>query len=114
MKIDPNARIIASGDFNEFTFVQPIETFKSLSKMQDLDEVVGIPPTERYSYLFDMNCQELDHMFVSPALARKRAAGLFGVGGGVEFEHVHVNTWATFAAQVSDHDPAVARLDVCQ
>jgi predicted extracellular nuclease len=87
-----------------------METFKKVSKLQDLDEVAGIPELERYSYLFDMNCQELDHMFVSPAIAGKKGKA----GGGVEFEHVHVNTWSTVAAQISDHDPAVARLDLCQ
>jgi len=80
-----------------------MELFKSVSKLQDLDVVTGIPPTERYSYLFDMNCQELDHMFVSQALTEK-----------AEFEHIHVNTWVTFAAQISDHDPSVARFDMCQ
>jgi endonuclease/exonuclease/phosphatase family metal-dependent hydrolase len=49
-----------------------------------------------------MNAQQLDHMFVSDALAKK-----------VKYEHIHVNTWPEFAAQVSDHDPSVARLDLC-
>jgi predicted extracellular nuclease len=70
----------------------------------DLDAVVKIDELERYTYLFDMNAQELDHMFVSPSLAKKSKA---------EFEHIHVNTWPEFAAQVSDHDPSVAKLDVC-
>jgi hypothetical protein len=59
-----------------------MELFKSVSKLQGLDVVTGIPPTQRYSYLFDMNCQELDHMFVSQSLTKK-----------AEFENVHVNTW---------------------
>lgn len=104
LALDPLARVITSGDFNEFTFVSPLETFASVSGLQDLDEVAGIEKTERYSYLFDMNCQELDHMFVSEALAKRKPG----------FEHVHVNTWATFANQISDHDPAVARFDVCE
>lgn len=33
---------------------------------------------------------------------------------GAKFEHLHVNTWATYANQISDHDPSVARLNVCQ
>lgn len=52
--------------------------------------------------MFDMNCQEIDHMFVSPALIL-----------GAAFEHIHVNTWSTLADQKSDHDPSVARLNVC-
>lgn len=49
-----------------------------------------------------MNCQELDHMYVSQALT-----------AGAAREIVHVNTWASFADQISDHDPSVARLNVC-
>lgn len=51
-----------------------------------------------------MNAQQLDHMFVSESIAK---------GKGPKYEHIHVNTWPEFAAQVSDHDPSVARLDVC-
>lgn len=102
LREDRNAKIITSGDFNEFTFVAPLETFKSVSTLQDLDEVAGIEKTERYSYLFDMSCQELDHMYVSKALTAQ-----------AEFEHIHVNTWASYADQISDHDPSVARFNVC-
>ncbi|ORY55117.1 endonuclease/exonuclease/phosphatase family protein [Pseudomassariella vexata] len=101
---DPSAYIISAGDFNEYPVTKPILDFLSLSKMQDLDEVAGIDVLERYSYLYDMNSQELDHMFVSPALANTEP----------EFEHVHVNTWAAYNDQVSDHDPSVARFNVCR
>lgn len=101
---DPEAKVITSGDFNEFTFVEPLETFASVSGLRDLDVVAGIEESERYSYLFDMNCQELDHMFVSKSLAARKLG----------FEHVHVNTWASVANQISDHDPAVARVNVCE
>jgi predicted extracellular nuclease len=66
-----------------------------------MDDVAGIPKLERYTYLFDMNCQELDHMFVSRALTT-----------GAKFEHIHVNTWATSKLQISDHDPSIAKLNV--
>ena len=66
--------------------------------------MIGIDEVERYTYMFDMNAQQLDHMFVSPSLAKKSKAA---------YEHIHVNTWPEFAAQVSDHDPSVAKLDVC-
>lgn len=103
MKKDRNAKIISSGDFNEFAFVAPQENFVSKSGLKDLDEVAGIPKLERYTYLFDMNCQQLDHMYVSDSLKK-----------GAKFEHIHVNTWATSANQISDHDPSVAKLNVCQ
>ena len=79
-----------------------METFAAKSGLQDLDDVVGLAAEERYTYTYDMNTQALDHMYVSPALANK--AG---------YEHIHVNSWAKYADVVSDHDPSVARLNVC-
>ncbi|GKT86283.1 LOW QUALITY PROTEIN: endonuclease/exonuclease/phosphatase family protein [Colletotrichum tofieldiae] len=101
---DPNARIIAAGDFNEFAFVAPLKAFAAKSGLVDLDEAVGIPVEERYTYVYDMNAQELDHMFVSPALAGKN---------GTAYEHIHVNSWELYDELVSDHDPSVARFNVC-
>ena len=100
---DANANVVVAGDFNEFAFVEPLKQFAEISGLLDLDEIAGIPEVERYSYLFDMNAQELDHMYVSPRIARN----------GPGYEHVHVNTWVSFGEQISDHDPAVAVLDLC-
>ncbi|KAF1949732.1 DNase I-like protein [Byssothecium circinans] len=99
---DKNAAIITAGDFNEFAFVQPMETYAQISGLKDLDEVVGIKKVERYTYLFDMNAQQLDHMYVSESVTKK-----------AKYEHVHINTWVEAARMVSDHDPSVAKLDVC-
>lgn len=102
LALDPEAAIIAAGDFNEFAFVEPLTSFAAISGLTDLDEVVGTPVEERYTYTYDMNTQALDHIYVSPALA-----------DGVGYEHVHVNTWATSEDSISDHDPSVARFNVC-
>lgn len=102
---DANANVMSAGDYNEFSPVQPLRTFTSVSGLRELDEALGLPETEKYSYLFDMNTQALDHMFVSPRLA---------TSAGSASEHVHVNTWTTVDAQASDHDPSVSRFDVCR
>ncbi|RYP43848.1 hypothetical protein DL768_009628 [Monosporascus sp. mg162] len=102
LKYDRNAAVIAAGDFNEFAFVQPLEVFTETSGMVDLDVAARVPETERYTYIFDSNCQQLDHMYVSPKIARRSP----------RFEHVHVNTWLNYDGEVSDHDPSVARLNV--
>jgi predicted extracellular nuclease len=99
---DPKARIIAAGDFNEFTQVQPMQVFAEKSGLRDLDELVNMDPVERYTYLFDMNSQALDHVYASPSLKNEAM-----------FEHLHLNTWQNYDDQVSDHDPSVARLNVC-
>lgn len=100
---DKDAKVITAGDFNEFTFVEPLKEYVSISGLKDMDAVVGIDEEERYTYAFDMNSQQLDHMFVSDAVARRSP----------KYEHIHINTWVPYDAQISDHDPSVARLDVC-
>ncbi len=92
-----------AGDCNEFSVVQPIRTFEAISRMVDLDIAAQIPVNERYTYTFGQDMEELDHIFVSPAIAGK---------GPLE-EHIHVNTWVSYADQTSDHDPTVAKLNVC-
>ncbi|KAL7960298.1 Endonuclease/exonuclease/phosphatase [Trichoderma compactum] len=69
---DPTANILVAGDFNEYSQVDPLTTFSSISSLTDLDQVVGIDPVERYTYLFDMNTEELDHMYVSEGLHRRQ------------------------------------------
>lgn len=46
---DPAAAVIVAGDFNEFEFVQPVETFQERSGLTDLDIVVGTKVEERYT-----------------------------------------------------------------
>lgn len=82
--------------------MQPLKTFVAKSGLVDLDELVDMPIAERYTYLYDMNSQALDHMFVSPRLGR-----------GALYEHLHLNTWQNYDDQVSDHDPSVARFNLC-
>ncbi|KAI1153565.1 Endonuclease/exonuclease/phosphatase [Nemania diffusa] len=99
---DPDARVLAVGDFNEYAFAAPVRAFAEASGLDDLDEVTKIPATERYSYIYDMNTQELDHIFVSKKL-----------GKGARLEHLHVNTWLTYDDITSDHDPSVAKFNIC-
>lgn len=82
--------------------MEPLKQYAQISGLKDADAADKIDELERYTYQFDMNAQQLDHMFVSDSLAKK-----------IKYEHIHVNTWPEFAAQVSDHDPSVARVDVC-
>lgn len=103
---DKNAAVIAAGDFNEFATVEPLERFVQISGLQDLDVVSGIPEVERYTYTFGSSQQQLDHMYVSPSVAKHV--------GKKDFEHVHVNTWAAEEDVASDHDPTVASLNVCK
>lgn len=74
--------------------------------MIEADVAASIPPTERYTYMFDQNCEQLDHIFVSNAVASRE--------GGVDLVHVHVNNWAeSVRVRASDHDPSVVKVRVC-
>ena len=98
---DPEARILLLGDFNEFRFGAPMAILEGaygggpqvLFNLAD-----GLPAAERYSYIFEGNSQELDHMLVSRALHDL----------GPRFEVVHLN--CEFSGAPSDHDPLLARL----
>ncbi|KXT06625.1 hypothetical protein AC578_8474 [Pseudocercospora eumusae] len=103
LRYDSNAAIMAAGDYNEFSIAQPLKTFASVSGLKSLDDVVGISATDQYTYLFDMNAQQLDHMYVSPKLANRNS----------QYEHIHVNTWVAYDDQASDHDPSVSKFNVC-
>ena len=101
--MDPNANIILAGDFNEY--VQTRSVFASLDGLLvEVDENSGVDPVERYTYVFDQNTEQLDHIFVSSAIANR----------GTQVEHVHVNNWSlTLSSRTSDHDPSVAELRIC-
>ena len=101
---DPNANIIVAGDHNEYT--QTRSVFAAFDgDVTELARAAGVPDVERYTYLYDQNSQQLDHAFASSAVVAR---------GGVLVEHVHVNSWAASeSARASDHDPSVARVQVC-
>lgn len=103
MKLDENANIITGGDCNEFILAESVFVgFKDI--LSEVDEAADVPETERYTYAFAQNNEQIGHLFVSRAIRNR----------GVEVEHVHVNNWApSVDARASDHDPTVAKLAIC-
>jgi endonuclease/exonuclease/phosphatase family metal-dependent hydrolase len=95
LQADPGAAIVVLGDLNDFSFSGQVGALKSAG-LSDLIETLS--PGERYSYVFEGNSQDLDHILVSGALASRAS-----------FDVVHVN--AEFADQSSDHDPGVVRFE---
>ncbi|KAL5611722.1 uncharacterized protein BROUX77_001878 [Berkeleyomyces rouxiae] len=102
MSIDHNARIIVGGDFNDFSFAEPMANFMEHTGMVDLNDVVRIPPEERYSFVHGMTSEELDPFLISPALI-----------GDSHYEHVHLNSWQKTGDSASDHDPQLGRFNMC-
>ncbi|CAL99587.1 hypothetical protein A8924_0628 [Saccharopolyspora erythraea NRRL 2338] len=92
--VDDQARIVVAGDLNDFGFSPVVRTLTADGALVDAAE--GLPPAERYSYVYEGNSQALDHILTSPA------------AGTADYDVVHVN--AEFADQASDHDPQIVRL----
>ena len=91
-----DAHIVVVGDFNEFAFVSPLKILER--SLHNLTR--KLPPSERYTYIFEGNAQSLDHVLVSPSLS-----------ASAEVDIVHVNAeFAETAARASDHAPVLARL----
>jgi uncharacterized protein len=97
LALDPNAYVIVLGDFNDFHFSDALQTLKG-GVLTNLTET--IPANDRYTFVFDGNAQTLDHILVSPPIAARSPV----------YDIVHIN--AEFAVQVSDHEPAVARINM--
>lgn len=96
LTIDPTARIVLGGDFNDFAFSAPLSTL--LGTNPPLTSLITtLDPDKQYSYVFEGNSQVLDHLIASQSMRSALDA----------FDVVHIN--AEFAEQVSDHDPSVAR-----
>lgn len=96
LDLDPQAKIVALGDLNDFWFSDVLSTLRGgdtpiLANLQET-----LPQAERYTFIFEGNSQALDHVLTSPNLSQR--AG---------FDIVHVN--AEYAVNASDHDPSLAR-----
>ncbi|KAF5389309.1 hypothetical protein D9757_003448 [Collybiopsis confluens] len=103
LDIDSEANVLVAGDCNEYLETRSV--FASLTNiMEEMDVLSAVAPVERYTYVFDQNCEQLDHAFVSPALSQRQHA----------IEHVHVNNWVSnINNRASDHDPSVGKVRLC-
>jgi predicted extracellular nuclease len=97
LAIDPKANVIVLGDMNDFHFSDAIDALKADDLVNLTDE---LPASDRYTFVFDGNAQTLDHILLSDRLAALPHA----------YDIVHVNS--EFAVQASDHEPAVARINL--
>lgn len=100
--LDPGEQVIVLGDFNEFGFEDALISLRGTPGSEILTDLADLlAPNERYSYIFDGNSQQLDHIFVTSALRD---------GAAPQFDIVHLNS--EFAQGWSDHDPLLASLAI--
>ncbi|WP_010289000.1 endonuclease/exonuclease/phosphatase family protein [Kurthia massiliensis] len=97
LKKNPKANIVSVGDYNDFQFSKPLQTFER-SGMKNL--IQKVPKKERYTYVYQGNSQVLDHILVSKRLA-----------SSAKIDVVHVNAdFTEQSGRASDHDPVLAQL----
>ncbi len=108
----PNAGFVAGGDFNDFQFTRALEAATGYVRADGtarndgarlLNMTLTLDEAERYTYTFDGRSQAIDHILVNSLLAQ-----------GATYDIVHLNTGygQGSAIPLSDHDPAVVRLDM--
>ncbi|WP_215191467.1 chitobiase/beta-hexosaminidase C-terminal domain-containing protein [Exiguobacterium sp. s7] len=96
---NPDANVVALGDFNDFEFSDAMQIFKG-DLMTNMVEKV--PAVDRYSYVYQGNSQVLDHILVSNHLAAT-----------TEIDMIHVNAdFTEMSGRASDHDPVLAQIDL--
>ena len=95
---NPEANVVALGDFNDFEFSEALQIFKG-DLMTNMVEKV--PAVDRYSYVYQGNSQVLDHILVSNHLAES-----------TKIDMIHVNSdFTEMSGRASDHDPVLAQID---
>jgi predicted extracellular nuclease len=101
LALDSQAKIIVLGDFNDYEFSTPLATLKGTPPVLH-NLVETLPLRERYTYVYQGNSQAIDYIFVSDSLLAVPWV----------FDIVHVNS--EFTSPPSDHDPAIARINLSQ
>lgn len=96
LAVQSDAKIIVAGDLNDFQFSNPLETLKG-GVLYNLTEEL-IDETEQYSYIYNGNSQQLDHILVS--------SGLFSAEPYVDIVH----RYSEYSSQErhTDHDPILS------
>ncbi|WP_308238199.1 Calx-beta domain-containing protein [Phenylobacterium sp. J367] len=92
---DPTRHVAVMGDFNGFQFEESLTVLEQDGLLQNLSWL--LPANERYSYVFDGNSQQIDHLLVSGRLAET-----------AEFDIVHLNSGQA-GFRPTDHDPVLGR-----
>ena len=119
LAMDPNAKVIVAGDVNDFGFTNPIRklTGEDTKTHQILYSMPAsyMPENERFTYVFNGNLQQLDHIFVSPYLYKQLGEPKAPVAdwqNHVFVPHVDSLFSRDRHIQVSDHDPIAARINM--
>jgi uncharacterized protein len=121
---DPNENIVSIGDYNAFQFndglVDSIGTIKGTPTPSnqvvlassdlvnpDLTDLIDMAPaSQRYSFLFGGNAQELDHVIINSSMVSRFSSLQYGRINS-DFPEIFRSD-ASRPERISDHDPVVA------
>jgi predicted extracellular nuclease len=92
---DPERHVAVMGDFNGFQFEESLTLLEQGALFTNLSW--KLEADDRYSYVFEGNSQQIDHMLVTADLYEN-----------AEFDAVHLNT-GKGGTQPTDHDPVLGR-----
>src|SRR5207247_367841 len=130
---NPDELIVSIGDYNAFQFsdgyVDVMGTIEghpapanqvvlgtssdAVDVNPDLIDLVDLaPPDQRYSFMFDGNAQELDHVLISSNMLSLWRGLHFG-RANADFPEIYRND-PDRPERVSDHDPLVASFELPQ
>lgn len=123
LDIDEDAKIVVAGDMNDFAYSNPMQVLTgAVNRNQILYSLTEefMPKNERFSYVYNGNYQQIDHVYVSPSLYKKALAE---VGGNAEAAQTsgdwkkvcfipHIDSMFTRNNHynLSDHDPDLIRI----
>jgi uncharacterized protein len=96
---NPALNVAVLGDFNGFWFENAVGTLVTTAGLNRASDLA--PEEERYSYIFDNNAQQIDHILLSN-----------GLYAGAQYDAVHINAEFSAATRPSDHDPQVVLLNI--
>ena len=92
------ADVIVTGGLNDRGTSLPVQALTKGAGLADLP--AALPAGDRYTAVTGGNSEDLDHILLSPALAKSKH----------RFDVVH--RASEFAARAGDHDPTVVRIDL--
>ena len=95
---NPNANIVALGDFNDFQWSAPMKTLESYGLY---NMIHNVPLAERYTYTYQGNSQVLDHILVSENLKASTVIDILNVNA--DFTEAD--------GRASDHNPLMVQVE---
>ncbi|MCP4542604.1 MAG: hypothetical protein GY832_36240 [Chloroflexi bacterium] len=104
--LNPDAYVLVMGDLNDYYDSAPLRalTEGSIPGGRLVNAAAALPPTERYSYIYQGVSQLLDHILVTPALAARQVhVGVLHVNA----DYPPSDPEDVSLRHSSDHDPLV-------